>query len=114
LLAKAAFSSSQRVWERQRIAALDAEVDALRRQAMALGAEPTADIPLATAAQPTAFLLAKDIQGARTQPPRIAFACPRKLDYQLRDWPHKRCVTVASQQLRALPNDLDVKEIVNL
>ena len=50
----------------------------------------------ATAAQPTAFLLAKDIQGARTQPPRIAF------------------VTVASQHLRALPNDLDVKEIVNL
>src|SRR6516165_4415112 len=43
-------------------------------------------------AQPTAFLLAKDIQGARTQPPRIAFACPRKLDYQLRDCPHKRCV----------------------
>ena len=38
----------------------------------------------ATAAQPTAFLLAKDIQGARTQPPRIAFACPRKLDDQLR------------------------------
>jgi hypothetical protein len=68
----------------------------------------------ATAAQPIAFLLAKDIQGARTQPPRIAFACPRKLDYQLRDCPHKRCVTVASQHLRALPNDLDVKEIVNL
>src|SRR5262249_5884504 len=60
----------------------------------------------ATAAQPTAFLLAKDIQGARAQPPRIAFACPRKLDYQLRDCPHKRCVTVASQHLRALPNDL--------
>jgi hypothetical protein len=30
--------------ERQRIAALDAEVDALRRQAVALGAEPTYDI----------------------------------------------------------------------
>src|SRR5215471_16478962 len=37
---------------------------------------------------------------------------PRKLDYQLRDCPHKRCVTVASQHLRALPNDLDVNEIV--
>ena len=39
----------------------------------------------ATAAQPTAFLLAKDIQAARTQPLRIAFTCPRKLDNQLRD-----------------------------
>jgi hypothetical protein len=40
-LAKADFaSSSQYVRERQRIAALDAEVDALQRQALALGAEP--------------------------------------------------------------------------
>ena len=39
----------------------------------------------ATAAQPTAFLLAKDIQGACTQPLRIAFTCPRKLDNQLHD-----------------------------
>jgi hypothetical protein len=54
----------------------------------------------ATAAQSTAFLLAKDIQGAHTRPPRIAFACPRR--YQLRDCPHKRCVAVASQHLRAL------------
>src|SRR5262249_6140802 len=53
-------------------------------------------------------------QGARTQPLRIAFTCPRKLGYQLRDCRHKRCVTVASQHLRALQNDLDVKEIVNL
>ena len=45
-LAKADFaSSSQHVRERQRIAALDAEVDVLRRQALALGAEPTADVP---------------------------------------------------------------------
>jgi hypothetical protein len=45
-LAKADFaSSSQHVRERQRIAALDAEVDALQRQALALGAEPTGDIP---------------------------------------------------------------------
>jgi hypothetical protein len=44
-LAKADFaSSSQHVRERQRIAALDAEVDALQRQALALGAEPTYDI----------------------------------------------------------------------
>jgi hypothetical protein len=44
--AKADFaSSSQHVRERQRIAALDAEVDALQRQAVALGAEPTADVP---------------------------------------------------------------------
>ena len=68
----------------------------------------------ATAAQLTAFLLAMDIRGARTQPFRIAFTCPRKLDNQLRDCRHKRYVTVASQHLRALPNDLDVKEIVNL
>jgi hypothetical protein len=45
-LAKADFaSSSQHVREGQRIAALDAEVDALQRQALALGAEPTADVP---------------------------------------------------------------------
>jgi hypothetical protein len=37
------------------------------------------------AAQPTAFLFAKDIQTATTQPRRIAFTCPRKLDNQLRD-----------------------------
>jgi hypothetical protein len=36
------------------------------------------------AAQPTAFLFAKDIQTATTQPRRIAFTCPRKLDNQLR------------------------------
>jgi hypothetical protein len=36
-------SSSQHVRERQRIAALDAEVDALQRQALALGAQPAAD-----------------------------------------------------------------------
>jgi hypothetical protein len=29
----------------QRIAALDAEIEALQRQALALGAEPTADVP---------------------------------------------------------------------
>jgi hypothetical protein len=34
------------VREGQRIAALDAEVDALRRQVVALGAEPTGDVPL--------------------------------------------------------------------
>jgi hypothetical protein len=45
-LAKADFaSSSRRVREGQRIAALDAEVDALQRQALGLGAEPTADVP---------------------------------------------------------------------
>jgi hypothetical protein len=45
-LAKADFaSSSQHVREGQRIAALDAEVDALQRQTLALGAEPTADVP---------------------------------------------------------------------
>jgi hypothetical protein len=33
------------VRERQRLAALDAEVDALQRQALALGGEPTADFP---------------------------------------------------------------------
>jgi hypothetical protein len=43
-LAKADFaSSSQHVREGQRIAALDAEIDALQRQALALDAEPTAD-----------------------------------------------------------------------
>jgi hypothetical protein len=31
--------------EGQSIAALDAEIDALQRQALALGAEPTADVP---------------------------------------------------------------------
>jgi hypothetical protein len=45
-LAKADFaSSSRRVREGQRIAALDAEVDARQRQALAMGAEPTADVP---------------------------------------------------------------------
>jgi hypothetical protein len=45
-VAKADFaSSSQHVREGQRIAALDAQVDALQRQALALGAEPTADFP---------------------------------------------------------------------
>ena len=45
-LAKADFaSSSQHVREGQRIAALDAEIDALQRQALALGAEPSADVP---------------------------------------------------------------------
>jgi hypothetical protein len=45
-LAKADFaSSSQHVRYGQPIAALDAEVDAPRRQALALGAEPTADFP---------------------------------------------------------------------
>jgi hypothetical protein len=45
-LAKADFaSSSQHVREGQRIAELEAEIEALRRQAMALGAEPTADVP---------------------------------------------------------------------
>jgi hypothetical protein len=38
-------SSSRRVREGRRIAALDGEVDAPRRQAVALGAEPTADVP---------------------------------------------------------------------
>jgi hypothetical protein len=32
------------VWEVQRIAALDAEIDALQRQALALGAEPSTDV----------------------------------------------------------------------
>jgi hypothetical protein len=45
-VAKADFaSSSQHVRERQRIAALDPQVEALRRQAVALGAEATADFP---------------------------------------------------------------------
>jgi hypothetical protein len=45
-LAKADFACQrERVREGQRIAALDAEVDALRRQALARGAEPTADVP---------------------------------------------------------------------
>jgi hypothetical protein len=39
----------------------------------------------ATAAQPTAFLLANDIQAPTTQPLKITFTCPRKLDNQLRD-----------------------------
>jgi hypothetical protein len=44
-LAKADFASlSRRVREGQRIAALDAEVDALQRQALALGAEPSANV----------------------------------------------------------------------
>jgi|GraSoiStandDraft_41_1057321.scaffolds.fasta_scaffold206156_4 hypothetical protein len=42
-LAKADFaSSSQHVREGQRIVELEAEIDALQRQALALGAEPTA------------------------------------------------------------------------
>jgi hypothetical protein len=45
-LAKADFaSSSQHVREGQRIAELEAEIDALQPQALALGAEPTADVP---------------------------------------------------------------------
>jgi hypothetical protein len=45
-LAKADFaSSSQHVREGRRIAELEAKVDALQRQALALGAEPTADVP---------------------------------------------------------------------
>ena len=45
-LAKADFaSSSQHVREGQRIAELEAEIDALQRQATALGAQPTADVP---------------------------------------------------------------------
>jgi hypothetical protein len=44
-LAKADFaSSSQHVREGQRIAALDAEFEALQRQALALGAEPPFDV----------------------------------------------------------------------
>jgi hypothetical protein len=44
--AKADFaSSSQHVREGQRIAELEAEIDALQRQALALGAEPSADVP---------------------------------------------------------------------
>jgi hypothetical protein len=43
-LAKADFaSSSQHVREGQRIAELEAEIDVLQRQALALGAEPSAD-----------------------------------------------------------------------
>jgi hypothetical protein len=43
-LAKADFaSSSQHVREGQRIAELEAEIDELQRQALALGAEPSAD-----------------------------------------------------------------------
>jgi hypothetical protein len=45
-LAKADFaSSSQHVREGQRIAELEAEFEALQRQALALGEEPTADVP---------------------------------------------------------------------
>jgi hypothetical protein len=45
-LAKADFaSSSQYVREGQRIAELEAEIEALQRQALALGAGPTADVP---------------------------------------------------------------------
>jgi hypothetical protein len=45
-LAKADFASpSQHVREGQRIAELEAEIEALQRQALALGAEPTADVP---------------------------------------------------------------------
>jgi hypothetical protein len=44
-LAKADFaSSSRRVRDGQGIAALEAEIEALQRQARALGAEPTADV----------------------------------------------------------------------
>jgi hypothetical protein len=38
-------SSSQHVREGQRIAELQAEFEALQRQALALGAEPSADVP---------------------------------------------------------------------
>jgi hypothetical protein len=38
-------SSSQHVREGQRIAELKAEIDALQREALALGAEPTVDVP---------------------------------------------------------------------
>jgi hypothetical protein len=38
-------SSSQHVREGQRIAELEAEIEALRRQVMALGAEPSTDAP---------------------------------------------------------------------
>ena len=45
-LAKADFaSSSQHVRESQRIGELEAEFEALQRQALALGAEPSADAP---------------------------------------------------------------------
>jgi hypothetical protein len=45
-LTKAHFaSSSQHGREGQRIAELEAEIDALQRQALALGAEPSADVP---------------------------------------------------------------------
>jgi hypothetical protein len=45
-LAKADFaSSSQHVREGQRIVELEAEIDELQRQALALGAEPTSDLP---------------------------------------------------------------------
>jgi hypothetical protein len=45
-LAKADFaSSSQHVREGQRIAELEAQIDAFQREAVALGAEPSADVP---------------------------------------------------------------------
>jgi hypothetical protein len=45
-LTKADFaSSSQHVREGQRIGELEAEIETLQRQALALGAEPTADVP---------------------------------------------------------------------
>jgi hypothetical protein len=45
-LAKADFaSSSQYVREGQRIAELEVEFEALQRQTLALGAEPSADVP---------------------------------------------------------------------
>jgi hypothetical protein len=44
--AKADFaSSSQHVREGQRIAELEADIEMLQRQALALGAEPTAEVP---------------------------------------------------------------------
>src|SRR6516164_85328 len=70
--------------------------------------------PLAVAERKGAERSKLNNRGRAADPSQDRFACPRKLDYQLRDCPHKRCVTVASQHLRALPNDLDVKEIVNL
>ena len=58
----------------------------------------------ANAAQPTAFLLAKDIQGAHTQPLRIAFTCPRKLDNQIaRGWPSLAIGRTAAKGTSIIP-----------
>jgi hypothetical protein len=43
-LAKADFASSSQHCGRVSVAELEAEIDALQRQALALGAEPTADV----------------------------------------------------------------------